>query len=101
MTVFAEAPAAIGAGGCDWMAIWQQMYDVERAQTAAVDSSESKHTPDHWANQAVRFARATGRAPQPDHFMASCCRTSSRATSCLTSAPAQVVTPSKPTILNN
>ena len=69
MTVSAEAPAAIGAGGCDWLAIWRQMYDGERTQTAAVAPFEADHTPDHWSNQAARFAQATGRATQPNHFL--------------------------------
>src|SRR6476659_8395443 len=69
MTVFAEIPAAIGAGGCDWLAIWQQMYDAERAQVEAVMAPGQEQAGDHWANQAARFARATGRAPQPDNFL--------------------------------
>ena len=29
-------PLAIGAEETDWVAIWRQMYDAERAQTDAV-----------------------------------------------------------------
>ncbi len=68
MTVFADAPAAIGAGEADWLAIWRQMYDAERAQTDAVTSLAQEPAGDHWASQAARFAQATGRTPQPDYF---------------------------------
>src|SRR5262249_5656896 len=68
MTVFAETPAVLGVGGYDWLAIWRQMYDAERVQTAVMAPGQEQAS-DHWANQAARFARATGRAPQPDHFL--------------------------------
>jgi hypothetical protein len=32
MTVFAETPAANKSGGCDWLAIWQHIYDTGRTQ---------------------------------------------------------------------
>jgi SAM-dependent methyltransferase len=69
MTVFAEAPAAIGAGGCDWLAIWQQMYDAERAQTAAHTGAQAGRRADRWAGRAGRFAQAASRTVQPDAFM--------------------------------
>jgi hypothetical protein len=62
MTVFADAPAAIGAGGWDWLAIWRQMYDADRAQVQAIQPAEREPAGDHWASQAARFAQATGRA---------------------------------------
>jgi SAM-dependent methyltransferase len=69
MTVFAEASAAIGAGGYDWLAIWRQMHDAERAQATANPAPDPEPAGDHWASKAARFARATNRATQPDHFM--------------------------------
>jgi cyclopropane fatty-acyl-phospholipid synthase-like methyltransferase len=68
MTVSAECPPAISAGGCDWLAIWRQMYDAKRAQVEALQSPKQAPA-DHWASQAARFAQATGRAQQPDHFL--------------------------------
>jgi len=69
MTAFAEASIAMGAGKQDWLAIWRQMYDAERAQTDAVAPPMREPAGDHWASQAARFAQATGRPAQPDHFM--------------------------------
>jgi SAM-dependent methyltransferase len=69
MTVFAETPAANGVGGCDWLAIWQHMYDAERAQTAALTGVQAARHADRWAGRAGRFAQASGRAVQPDAFM--------------------------------
>ena len=69
MTVSADAPIAIGAGEEDWLAIWRQMYDAERVQTDAVAPPMREPVGDHWASQAARFAQATGRPAQPDHFM--------------------------------
>ena len=48
MTVFAETPAAIGAGGCDWLAIWQQMYHAKRAQVETVMAPGQEQAGDHW-----------------------------------------------------
>jgi len=69
MTVSAEAPAAIGAGGYDWLAIWRAMYDAEHAQTEALVGAQRARTPDRWAGKAGRYARSSGRAAQPDAFM--------------------------------
>src|SRR6266516_992392 len=63
------APQAIRAGGYDWLAIWRQMYDVERAQAELVRRSDRAESADHWAGQTDRFVRATERRPQPDNFM--------------------------------
>ena len=68
MTVFVNAPAIIRAEEADWLAIWRRMYDAERAQTDALVPVQEL-IGDHWASQAARFAQATGRAAQPDHFM--------------------------------
>jgi SAM-dependent methyltransferase len=57
------------AGGQDWLAIWRDMYDAERAQgEAASDPAFAKHA-DTWAGRAVRYAAASRRLPQPDSFM--------------------------------
>ena len=61
MTVSAEAPAAIGAGGCDWLAIWRAMYDAEHAQTEALVGAQRARATDRWAGKAGRYARS-GRA---------------------------------------
>lgn len=57
------------AGGLDWLAIWREMYDRERAQgEAATDPAFARHG-DIWAGRAARFAAASRRNPQPDSFM--------------------------------
>lgn len=61
--------SAIHAGGLDWLAIWRQMYDAERAQGEA-GGEPAFHIPaDFWASQAERLARAVAQATQPDGFM--------------------------------
>jgi len=57
------------AGRHDWLAIWRQMYDDERAQGEATTAPGFVAQPDCWAGQADRFAAATQRATQPDGFM--------------------------------
>lgn len=58
------------AGGQDWLAIWRQMYDAERAQgEAATDPGFARHA-DTWAGRAGRYAVAARRHTQPDAFMA-------------------------------
>jgi SAM-dependent methyltransferase len=69
MTASADAPAAIDTDDGDWLAIWHQMYDAERTQTESVRPPALEPVGDHWASQAARFAQATDRAAQPDHFM--------------------------------
>lgn len=60
---------SIRAGGYDWLAIWRQMYESERAQgEAATDPAFGQHR-DPWAKRAGRFAAASQRQPQPDSFM--------------------------------
>lgn len=56
-----------GAGGFDWLAIWREMYDRERAQAEARDQA----TPpaDCWQGQAARVAAAWRQRTQPDGFM--------------------------------
>jgi SAM-dependent methyltransferase len=59
----------VRAGGQDWLAIWRQMYDAERAQgEAATDPTFERHA-DHWRGRAGRYATASGRQEQPDAFM--------------------------------
>lgn len=61
--------SAIQPGGQDWLAIWRQMYDAERAQGEA-GGDPAFHVPaDFWASQAERLARAVSQAAQPDGFM--------------------------------
>jgi SAM-dependent methyltransferase len=57
------------AGGRDWLAIWRQMYDDERAQAEAIQLEGFAASPDCWAGQASRFAAAAQRTAQPDAFM--------------------------------
>ncbi len=57
------------AGGHDWLAIWRQMYDDERAQAEATPTPGFVAQPDCWAGQADRFAAAAQRGAQPDGFM--------------------------------
>lgn len=60
---------SFGAGGFDWLEVWRQMYDAERAQADAVTDPELARHPDHWTYRAGRFAAASRRVPQPDGFM--------------------------------
>lgn len=69
MTATAEPTVPIQAGGCDWLAIWQQMVDVERAQTAARTGTHAGQRADRWAGRSGRFAQAAGRTTQPDAFL--------------------------------
>lgn len=57
------------AGGQDWLAIWRDMYERERAQGDAGTDPGFSVAPDHWQGQAQRFAEAAARSPQPDGFM--------------------------------
>ena len=59
----------IAAGGLDWLAIWHQMIDAERAQTEALIGSRPAQAADRWARKAGSFAQASDRNPQPDAFM--------------------------------
>lgn len=60
---------SVRAGRQDWLAIWRQMYDVERAQGEAATDPEFGRHPDPWASRAKRFAAASRRQSQPDRFM--------------------------------
>ncbi len=57
------------AGGYNWLDIWRQMYDAERAQAEARTADDFGRSGDHWERRAARFATATRRTPQPDPFM--------------------------------
>jgi SAM-dependent methyltransferase len=60
---------SVRAGGQDWLAIWREMYDAERAQgEAATDPGFERHA-DHWRGRAGRYAQASRREEQPDAFM--------------------------------
>src|SRR5262249_9075194 len=69
MTAIAEAAPKVGAGGCDWLALWRQMYDAERAQVEAIAVPGQGQAGGHWAKQAPRFSRAHRRAPPPGHLL--------------------------------
>ncbi len=57
------------AGGQDWLAIWRDMYDQERAQAERVSDPAFARSADHWAPHARRFDASGRRRPQPDDFM--------------------------------
>ncbi len=57
------------AGNLDWLAIWQDMYDRERAQGEAATDPNFERSADQWASRATHFARISHRASQPDRFM--------------------------------
>lgn len=59
----------IAAGGYDWLAIWHDMYDRERAQAEQFPPPAPETRNDCWAGQASRFAAAAQRGQQPDGFM--------------------------------
>ena len=56
-----------GAGGYDWLAIWRDMYDRERAQAEELD--RLPRPADCWEGQAARLATAWQRNEQPDSLM--------------------------------
>ena len=58
------------AGGYDWLNVWREMYDVERAQGEAATDPAFERAADIWASRANRYAVASRRHPQPDAFMA-------------------------------
>lgn len=60
---------AHSAGGYDWLEVWRQMYDVERAQAEAVTDPALEQSSDYWAARASGFASASQRTPQPDELM--------------------------------
>jgi SAM-dependent methyltransferase len=55
------------AGGYDWLAIWRDMYDREKAQAEARDRVVP--ATDCWQGQAARLAKAWQRYEQPDSLM--------------------------------
>jgi SAM-dependent methyltransferase len=59
----------VRAGNQDWLAIWRQMYDNERAQGEAATDPEFERHADHWRGRAGRYAAASRRQTQPDAFM--------------------------------
>jgi len=58
------------AGGQDWLEIWRNMYDAERAQGEAVTDPAFERYADTWRDRAQHYATAGRRNPQPDSFMA-------------------------------
>lgn len=57
------------AAGLDWLAIWRDMYERERAQGEAATHPDMERSSDHYATAAARFARNAKRIPQPDAVM--------------------------------
>ncbi|GAB4214773.1 MAG: hypothetical protein OHK0022_53820 [Roseiflexaceae bacterium] len=57
------------ASGQDWLAIWREMYDAERAQAERVTDPAFARGSDHWAPHARRFDTSGRRRSQPDDFM--------------------------------
>jgi SAM-dependent methyltransferase len=55
------------AGGYDWLTIWRDMYDREKAQAEARDLVAPQS--DCWQGQATRLAKAWQRYEQPDSLM--------------------------------
>lgn len=58
------------AGDLDWLTIWREMYDAERAQGEAASDPAFGSSSDTWAARAGRFAATSRRHAQPDAFMA-------------------------------
>lgn len=57
------------AGDQDWIHIWRDMYDRERAQGEAATHPDMARSADQYATAAARYARNVKRTPQPDAFM--------------------------------
>jgi len=55
--------------GIDWLALWRDMYERERAQGEAATHPNMERSADHYATAAARFARNAKRVPQPDAVM--------------------------------
>jgi SAM-dependent methyltransferase len=62
-------PTGWQAAELDWVAIWRDMYDRERAQGEAATHPDMERSADQYATAAARFARNVKRVPQPDVFM--------------------------------
>jgi SAM-dependent methyltransferase len=62
-------PTGWQSAGLDWVAIWRDMYDRERAQGEAATHPDMERSADQYATAAARFARNVKRVPQPDAFM--------------------------------
>lgn len=63
------AMAMTRAGGYDWLTIWRQMYDAERAQGEAATDPAFRKYGDIWQGRAGRYATQSRQQPQPDPFM--------------------------------
>ena len=57
------------AGGIDWVTTWRQMYNQEREQAEGVTEPGFAQYADFWRTRALRFARVSEDAVQPDAFM--------------------------------
>jgi len=58
-----------GAGGYDWLDVWQRMYDAERTQAEAVTEAAFSQQADCWAPRAQQYTTVVQRTPQPDGLM--------------------------------
>lgn len=56
-------------GDLDWLQLWRDMYDRERAQGEAATHPEMARSADQYATAAARYARNVKRTQQPDAFM--------------------------------
>lgn len=52
----------------DWCARWHSMYDREKQQSESLSNWQSNPS-DPWQARAKSFAKASGRAKQPDSFL--------------------------------
>ena len=62
-------PLSWSPGQLDWLAIWRDMYDAEKAQGEAATHPAMERTADQYATIAQRYAANVKRTPQPDAFM--------------------------------
>ena len=64
-----SVPTSWAPGQLDWLQIWRDMYDRERAQGEAATHPDMQRTSDQYAFIAARYAATVKRTPQPDAFM--------------------------------
>ena len=62
-------PTSWAPGQYDWLKIWRDMYDRERAQGEAATHPDMQRSSDQYAHIAARYAANVKRTPQPDAFM--------------------------------
>ena len=62
-------PTSWAPGQYDWLQIWRDMFDRERAQGEAATHPDMQRSSDQYAHIAARYAANVKRTPQPDAFM--------------------------------